>query len=66
MITNLTTNKHNTQTILNKGLNASKDESLGLNLCNGNKNSPLVDSIDSKQMIKNLMASQDIIKLTYF
>ena len=53
MLTDLTTNKHNTQMVLNKGLTTSKESSLGLNHCGGNKSSPLLNSIDSKQMIKS-------------
>ena len=54
---NLATNKHDSRMILNNGLTASQEESSGLNLRGGNDTSPLLDAIDSKQMIKNFMAS---------
>jgi hypothetical protein len=57
-MTNLATNKHDTRMVVNKGLTASQDESGGLNLRGGNNESPLLDAVDSKQMIKNLMSSQ--------
>lgn len=44
--------------VVNKGLTAPNSESGGLSLRDGNKESALLDSIDSKQVIKNLMASQ--------
>ena len=59
MMTNLATNNHDTRIVVGKGLTASKDESGGLTLRGGNKESPLLDSIDSKQVIKNLMAIQN-------
>ena len=58
MVTNLVTNKHDTQMVLNKGADTSKDESLDLYIRGGNSNSPLLDSINSKQKIVILMSSQ--------
>ena len=58
IMTNLATNNHDTRMVVNKGLTASKEESGGLTLRGVNKESALLDSIDSKQVIKNLMASQ--------
>ena len=52
--------------VLNKGLTASKDESSGLNLRGGSNESPLLDSVDSKQMIKNLMSSQKYLPFNFF
>ena len=66
MLTNLDTNKHDTRMVLNKGLTASKDESSGLNLRGGSNESPLLDSVDSKQMIKNLMSSQKYLPFNFF
>ena len=66
MMTNLATNNHDTRMVVNKGLTASKDESGGLTLRGGNKESPLLDSIDSKQIIKNLMASQNYYPFDFF
>ena len=57
-MTNLATNKHDTRMVVNRGLTASQDESSGLNLRGGGNESPLLDAVDSKQMIKNLMSSQ--------
>ena len=55
---NLATNQHDSRIVVSKGLTASSDESIGLNLRGGNDSSPLSDSIDSKQMVKKLMSSQ--------
>ena len=55
-MSNLVTNKHDSRMVVNKGLTASNDESIGLNLRGGNDSTSLLDSIDSEQMIKNLMA----------
>ena len=62
-MTNLATNKHDTQTVFNKGLTASRDDSGRLLFCGGGNDSAILDSVDSKQIIKNLMASQNIIHL---
>ena len=51
MLKNLARNKHDTKIVLNKSLAASKGDLSRLNLCGFNKNSTLLDSIDSKQMI---------------
>ena len=48
---NLTTNKHNSRIVVSRGLTACANESSGLNLRGGDDASPLLDSIDSKQMI---------------
>ena len=65
-MTNLATNNHDTRMVANEGLTASKDESGGLTLRGGNKESALLDSIDSKQVIKNLMASQKYYPFDFF
>ena len=65
-LVNLATNKHDSRMVVNKGLTASKDESSGLSLRGGNESSALLDSIDSKQMIKNLMASQKYFPFDFF
>ena len=66
MMTNLATNQHDTRMVVNRGLTASKDESSGLNLRGGGDESALLDGVDSKQMIKNLMASQKYFPMDYF
>ena len=66
MVINLATNNHDTRMVINKGLTASKNESEGLSLRGGNKDSALLDSIDSKQVIKNLMASQRYFPFDFF
>ena len=52
--------------VVNKGLIASNDESIGLNSRGGNDSSPLLDSIDSKQTIKNLMDSLKYFPFDFF
>ena len=66
MMTNLATNQHDTRMVVNRGLTASKNESSGLNLRGGGDESALLDGVDSKQMIKNLMASQKYFPMDYF
>ena len=66
MLTNLATNKHDTRMVFNKGLTESKDESSGLNLRRGSNESPLLDIVYSKQMIKNLMSSQKYLPFNLF
>ena len=63
---NLTTNKHNSRIVVSRDLTACANESSGLNLRGGNDTSPLLDSLDSKQMIKNLMASQTYFPFDFF
>ena len=43
---NLTTNKHDTQMMVNKGLTEIQDDSSGLNLRGGSNKSPLLDAVD--------------------
>ena len=66
MATNLATNHHDTRMVVNKGLTASRNEYSGLSLRGGSDESPLLDSIDSKQMIKNSMASQKYHPFDFF
>ena len=54
----LATNKHKSRIIVSRGLTACANESSGLYLRGWDDASPLLDSIDSKQMIKSSMASQ--------
>ena len=54
---NLTTNKHNSRMVLNKGLATSQEESSGLNLRGDNGSSPLLDAIEYNQMILNLIVT---------
>jgi hypothetical protein len=65
-MTNLATNKNDTRMVVNRGLMESYTESSGLNIRGGNDDSPLLDSIDSKQMIKNLMSSQKYHLFDFF
>ena len=55
-MTNIATNKHDTLMVVNKSLNTSQDDSSGLNLRGGSNESLLLDAVDSKQMIKNLIS----------
>ena len=54
----LSTNKNDTRMVINKGLTASIYDPGGLSLRGCGNESALLGSVDSKQMIKNLMASQ--------
>ena len=60
MINNLATNRHNTIMVVNKSLTLSNDMARGLSLHGGGNESALVYSVDSKQMIKFVMASKTI------
>ena len=64
-VCNEATNHSDTRMVINKGLTASKEESSGLKLRGGNDTSPLLDAIDSKQIIKQLMASQKYLSLIH-
>ena len=66
MISNEVTNQNDTRMIINKGLTASRDKNGGLKLRGGNESSPLLDSVDSKQVIKELMSSQKYLPFTHF
>ena len=63
---NLATNKHNSRIVVRRGLTACANESSGLKLRGGDDISHLLDSIDSKQMIKNLMTSQRYFPFDFF
>ena len=65
-VCNEATNHSDTRMVINKGLTASKEESSGLKLRGGSNTSPLLDSIDSKQVIKQLMASQKYHPFSHF
>ena len=62
--TNLTLNRQDTRIILNRGLVAASNE-IGLDV-NHKDSSGLHDSIDSKQMVRNLCASQKNYTMHYF
>jgi hypothetical protein len=64
-VTNLSANHFDSRIAMNKGLTAGDDEFGGLGLRSG-KDSPLLGSIDSKQMVKNLAASQKWLEMDYF
>ena len=66
VVINHATNNHHTSMVVNKGLTASSQESSGLELRGGNKDSALLDCVDSKQIIKNLMASQKYYPFDFF
>ena len=57
MLTNIATSNHDTKMVVSKGLTASTTECGGLLLRGGNKESPFLNSIYSKQMIKNVITS---------
>ena len=65
MISNEVTNQNDTRMIINKGLTASRDKNGGLKLRGGNESSPLLDSVDSKQVINKLISSQKYIFLLH-
>ena len=66
-LTNLCINHQDTRIILNRGLTSTNDDLGGLGLRGGNSdNHALLDSIDSKQMVKNLCASQKYHKMDFF
>ena len=64
-LTNLSINHQDTRIVLNRGLTAAGDESGGLGL-RGKGDSALLESIDSKQMVKNLCSSQKYHKMDFF
>jgi len=64
-LTNLSANHSDTRIILNRGLTAESDDSGGLGLRGGNQDA-LLESIDSKQMVKNLCASQSKHPMDFF
>ena len=66
MISNEITNQNDTRMVVNKGLTASQDKKGNLQLRGGNQSSPLLDSVDSKQVIKELMSSQKYVPFTHF
>ena len=65
MLINLSVNHQDTRMLLNRGLTASSDKSGGLGLRTKN-DSVLLESIDSKQMMKNLSVAQKFIKNDFF
>ena len=57
ILTNLAANHEDTRLILNRGLAVCDDANGGLGL-RGKQDSPLLESVDNKQMVKNLCFSQ--------
>ena len=66
MVSNEVTNQNDTRMIINKGLTARRDEYGDLKLGGGNESSPLLDSVDSKHVIKELTSSQKYLPFTRF
>ena len=62
---NLTLNNQDTRIVLNRGLTVGEDKKSSLQVKSRNDSS-LSDSIDSKQMVKNLCASMRYHKMTFF
>ena len=65
MLTNLSANHEDTQLILNRGLTVADNKNGGLAL-RGKGDSALVESIDNKQMVRNLCFSQKYVSWTHF
>ena len=65
ILTNLTANHEDTRLILNRGLTVSDDNNGGLAL-RGKHDSALLESVDNKQMVRNLCFSQRYISWDYF
>eukprot|EP00957_Ditylum_brightwellii_P142985 10894454-Ditylum_brightwellii.AAC.1 len=63
-LTSLSINHNDIQIVLNHGLAAAEDKTGGWGLKAG-IDSPLLESIDSKQMVNNLCASQKGIEGTF-
>lgn len=64
ILSNLLLNSTDSRIILHRGLTCC-DGNIGIST-KANKDSPLHDSIDSKQIVKNLCASQKYVPMTFF
>eukprot|EP00957_Ditylum_brightwellii_P067954 5158834-Ditylum_brightwellii.AAC.1 len=64
-LTKLSVNHSNTCIVLNQGLTSAEDKTGGLGVCAKN-DFELLESIDSKQMVKNLCALQKYHKMDCF
>eukprot|EP00957_Ditylum_brightwellii_P207874 15354894-Ditylum_brightwellii.AAC.1 len=64
-LTNLSVNHNDTCIVLNHGLTVGEDKTGGLGAKAG-IDSPLLESIDSKQMVKDLCPSQKYHEMDYF
>ena len=65
MLTNLSANHQDSRLVLRRGLTVGEDKSGGLGLC-GQGDSSMLESFDSKAMVRNLCASQSYHNMTHF
>lgn len=65
MLTNLSANHEDTRLILNRGLTVADDDTGGLKL-RGKEDSCLTNSVDNKQMVRNLCMSQKYFRWDHF
>ena len=65
MLTNLAATHEDTRLVLQRGLTVSEDNANRLTVC-GKGDSALMESFDSKQMVRNLCASQYYHKMDFF
>ena len=66
MLTNLSVSHSDTRIVLNRGLTACEDRTGGLGVRGNHDDSALLESIDSKRIVKNLCASQKYHKMDFF
>ena len=65
MLTNLSANHQDTRLILNRGLTVGEDKTGGLGV-RGKEDTNLYQSIDNKQMVRNLCFSQKYHEWDFF
>ena len=65
MLTNASANHEDTRLILNRGLTVGDDKTGGLGL-RGKGDSSLLESVDNKQMVRNLCMSQKYVQWDHF
>ena len=65
ILTNASASHEDTRMILNRGLTVGEDKTGGLGL-RGKGDSALLESIDNKQMVRNLCISQKYVKWDHF
>jgi predicted GIY-YIG superfamily endonuclease len=65
MLTNASANHEDTRLILNRGLTIGNDKTGGLGL-RGKGDSSLLESVDNKQMVRNLCMSQKYVQWDHF
>ena len=65
LMTNLAASQSDTRLIINRGITVGNDSNGNLQV-RGSKDSSLLGSVDSKQMVKNLCTSQKFLSWSYF